>query len=124
MAGAKAPAGDARARRLEWGAAAVAGAVVVALVAYLVHAALVLEDAPVALRVEVGPAEGGVIPWQVTNDGGRSASSVTLILRQGGGPDRRLTLDYVPAGSAVTGGIPAGPEPGPVIGTIDGWVDP
>ena len=128
MAGERVSARDARARRVEWIVAAVAGGVVVALIAHLVHAALVLEDAPVALRVEVGPAEGGVIPWRVTNAGGRSASSVALVLRQGDGPDRRLVLDYVPAGSAVTGGLPAGPETGPeagpVTGAIEGWVDP
>ena len=60
MAGERVSARDARARRVEWIVAAVAGGVVVALIAHLVHAALVLEDAPVALRVEVGPAEGGV----------------------------------------------------------------
>lgn len=124
MAGGDGAVRDTQARRLEWIAAAVAGAVVAALIAHLVHAALVLEDIPVALRVEVGAEGNGVIPWRVTNDGGRSASSVALVLRQGGTPDRRLILDYVPAGSAVTGGIPAGPEAAPVTGTIEGWVDP
>lgn len=124
MAGKKASARDALARRLEWIAAGVAGAVVVALIAHLVHAAVVLEDAPAALRVEVSPAAEGIIAWRVTNDGGRSASSVALVLRQGDGRDRHLVLDYVPAGSSVTGGIPAAPGAAPVTGEIEGWVDP
>lgn len=119
MAGAS----ERRVRRIEWVAAAVSGAVVLALLVHLLWTALFVEVTPPRLEVAVEQASGGRVAWRITNSGGHSASAVSLAIRVGQQPARRLMIDYVPAGSEVTGGTPAG-EGEAVEAWVEGWVDP
>lgn len=119
MAGAS----ERRVRSIEWAAAAVSAAVVLALLARLLWTALLVEVTPPRLDVAVERAGEGRVAWRITNSGGRSASAVSLAIRVGEEPARRLMIDYVPAGSEVTGAAPAG-QGEAVAAWVEGWVDP
>jgi len=91
---------------LEWALAAVSAAAIVAIGGYLVREGL-SDTAEPALSVAAGPAADGALPFVVRNDGGRTATAValSLTLRRDGAlvGERRLVIDYVPAGSEAEG---------------------
>lgn len=121
--------------RLEWTAAAIAGAVVLWMVASLVLEALDGPGRPPDLRVTLAPketdAEGrALLDFTLRNDGGRAASAVGVALRldgPGGAALRRLVVDYVPPRSTVTGRFYLAPDEsggGAPVALVEGYVDP
>jgi uncharacterized protein (TIGR02588 family) len=98
------------ARRVEILLAVLSGAVVIAMAAYLLHAAFFSQPSPVSLSVTAGaPDAGGNIRFTVRNDGDRTAANVHVTMVVGGGgteTDRRtVQIDYVPAHSEVEGAL-------------------
>ncbi len=122
------------AARIEWIAAAIAGAVVLWMIGALLAEALDGPGRPPDLRVTLGAAETDAAgrthqDFTLRNDGGRAASAVVVALRLGGpgaAPARRLAVDYVPPRSSVTGRFyleadEDGPAPAALV---EGYVDP
>lgn len=121
-----------RAAAVEWVAAAVAGLVVLWIVASLLGEALRGADsAPDLVMTLEETIEGAATQqrFRLSNRGGEAASAVVVALRLGAGAgatERRLTVDYVAGGSEVTGGFFLAPdEIGlPRSGRVDGYIDP
>jgi uncharacterized protein (TIGR02588 family) len=97
-------------RRIEILLAVLSGAVVIAMAAYLLHAAFFSQPSLVALSVTAGaPDADGNIRFTVRNDGEQTAANVHVTMVVGGGgteTDRRtVQIDYVPAHSEVEGAL-------------------
>lgn len=106
--------------RLEWLAAVLSALVVIGLAGTLLMEALNGSETPPELSVTLEPpvAEGQNLHLRFT-------VGAALIVGEGR-PSRRVTIDYVPPRSEVTGGFYVDPDemsPGPVA-VIEGYVDP
>ncbi len=119
---------QALAERIEWAIGAVAAALVVAVIGFLVVEGLARAEPP-DLRVHLLPLaadDDGSLRFAVENRGGTAVSGVVVsaIRRDADGAvtdKRSLTIDHVPPGSRVTGGfLPSGFAE--VV--VEGYVDP
>jgi uncharacterized protein (TIGR02588 family) len=124
---------------LEWIGAAAGSLAALTLLGSLAYEALTHADAPpqlsvVALAEYAEPsAIGGpsrVIPFRVTNEGGRTAAEVTVVARaeqvNGESTETEITFDFVPRGSERDGAIvlPGGLAPATVSLRVAGWREP
>jgi uncharacterized protein (TIGR02588 family) len=120
------------AERIEWAVGLVAAALVAILVGYLIWSGLTLSQQPPVLTIAPAPATGpGRLDFVVTNDGGRTATDVTIALRLRAGDgslvaEHGLTIDYVPGSSAATGAfqLPKSAERLEPELSIEGYLDP
>lgn len=124
---------------LEWIGAAVGSIAALTLIGSLAYEALTHADTPPQLSV-VALAEYGqpsptgepsrVIPFRVTNDGGRTAAEVLVIARSqppdGEASETEVVFDFVPRGSQRDGAIllPEGTGNGALTLRIAGWREP
>ncbi|CAN7618147.1 TIGR02588 family protein [Phenylobacterium sp. LjRoot164] len=118
---------------LEWGSATLGALLLFATLGFLLWDALSGRDAPPDLKVSalaVRAVEGGhLVEFRVENGGDRPAAQVEVEgeLSSGGEPDTAgATFDYVPAGSARTGGLffREDPRQGALTLTAKGYADP
>ena len=115
---------------LEWVLGGVSSAAVLMIGAYLVREGLREPGEPM-LSAEVGAMTAeGVLPFSVRNEGGRTATavSVSLTLERAGQPaiERRVIVDYVPGRSEVEGAFLLAP-PETALGrrlSVEGYLDP
>jgi uncharacterized protein (TIGR02588 family) len=119
------------ARRIEISLAVLSGAMVLAMVGYLLYAAFLMPSSSVLLSVTAdAPDPNGAIRFIVHNDGGRTASNVqiSLVLEDEGMPAGRRTvqLDYVPAHSEIGGALLLAPTERGLERKIvvEGYMDP
>lgn len=119
-----------RAERIEWVAGGISALVVLGMIGFFVQQAMGGGDSlpELAASVEAAEEEGGMthLRYRVENSGGAAAVGVAVSLRLADGERRGVTIDEVPAHSAVTGGIhlPSGALGPDVEVTVDGYVDP
>ena len=99
--------GDRRVDRIEWVVGAVSAVLVLGVLGYLILLGVRGSNAVPDLAVIATPGDPGQMRFSVFNRGERTASNVTLALRletDTGAPERRrLTIDFVPAHSKVSG---------------------
>lgn len=121
------------AERIEWTVGGVSAVLVAALLGYLIYEFLATSRSLPDLIVTETPEPGdppGQIRFMLSNRGGRTASavSVLLTLRDGGRvvAERRLTIDYVAAGSDAAGGflLPPGSGDLTAVLAVEGYLDP
>lgn len=102
-----------RISRSEWAVAFLGLALVIGVIAYLIHVALTDRDTPpdIVLRVvDVGPASGGyLVRIEALNSGGQAAADVRIdaTLEQAGEviETRDLSFDFLPTRSKRRGGM-------------------
>lgn len=118
---------------LEWGSAALGALLLFATVGFLLWEALSGRNTPPDLKVSplaVRAVEGGhLVEIRVENGADRPAAQVEVEGELSGGAQHdtaSATFDYVPAGSARTGGLffREDPRQGALTLTAKGYVDP
>jgi uncharacterized protein (TIGR02588 family) len=122
------------AERLEWALGFLSGALVLAIVGYLVWQGQTSgDDLPDLAVVEAGTPETSGPPqvrFVLRNRGASAATAVVVALAIGEGTAEvtrsRLLVDLVPAGSQVEGGflLPPGAEGLKRTLTVEGYLDP
>lgn len=116
------------AEALEWILGAVSALAILLIGGYLVREGLSETEAP-SLTVTAEAPSGGVLPFLLRNDGGRTATSVAVSLtfsRDGAlVGERQLVVDYVPGHSEVAGAfILPGTDGLDRALAVEGYVDP
>ena len=117
--------------------AAIGALAALGLIGGLTFEAVTHADAPpeltVAPLVEYTQAvEGGepsrVIPFRVSNEGGRTAAEVTVVARAAGADgaalETEIVFDFVPRGSARDGAVVLPPGSGAPSFRVAGWREP
>ncbi len=118
-----------RADRAQWGIGLVSALIVALMLGLLLFHAWRGTDGLPQLEITQNPAEStsDQLRFVVVNKGARTASDVTIALTFPGGPEtRRITIDFVPAYSQVTGAFLLDPAAGALPRSlgVESYLDP